>query len=146
MKESMSRALVPLLSWRNWRRPGQGTEVAKPVHAARNAYQSNEPDGPNFGLVRQATYLQDTDQVRRFLPDILGRALARIWIDRAFRERFGANPIGVMSDYDVHLPANIEVELVTEGVSRPRIVVYEKRMIGPRRRLLYLQMVMKAGT
>lgn len=133
-----------MLSWRNWRKPS--LDIVPQPQTARNAYAANEPDGPNFGLVRQATYLEDTDQVRRFLPDILGRALARIWIDRGFRDRFGEDPIGVMAQYDVHLPPSIEVELVTEGVSRPRIVVYEKRVIGPRRRLLYLQMVMKAGT
>lgn len=146
MKESLSRALVPLTSLRHWRRMLQGGHGAPRTTLPQVVTQPNEPDGPNFGLVRQATYLEDTDQVRKFLPDILGRALARIWIDRSFRERFGEDPIGVMAQYDVHLPPTIQVELVTEGVSRPRIVVYETRMLGPRRRLLYLQMVMKAGT
>lgn len=147
MKDSLSRALVPFASWRKTRATGRAVEVLpQRMEAARAAYGSNATDASGFTLVRQVTHLEDTEQVRRYLPDILGRALARIWIDRAFRERFAEDPIRVMTEYDVHLPATIEVEFVTEGFSRPRIVVYEQRKIGPRRRLLYLQMVMMAGT
>lgn len=140
MKFDLSRALVPFLSLLPARRPRE-VEVLPPE--APDAPQ--EPEGGKFGLVRKETYLRDTDQVKRFLPDILGRALARIWIDRTFRERFASDPIGTMAEYDVFLPEAIDVEFETEGVTRPRIVVYERRAVGPRRRLLYLQLVMKAG-
>lgn len=36
----------------------------------------------DFRLVKQETHFDTSDQVKRFLPDILGRALARCWIDR----------------------------------------------------------------
>ena len=36
----------------------------------------------DFQLVRQETHLSNVSQVERFLPDILGRALARCWIDK----------------------------------------------------------------
>lgn len=140
MKFDLSRALVPFMSWLPARRPRE-IEILPPETS--DAPQA--PDGAKFGLVRKETYLRDTDQVKRFLPDILGRALARIWIDRVFRDRFAADPIGTMAEYDVFLPETIDVEFETEGVTRPRIVVYERRAVGPRRRLLYLQLVMKAG-
>ncbi len=146
MKSAMSRALVPFFSWLPSRHPRE-VEVLPPEQGAgRPASAPEAPDGAKFGLVRKETYLRDTDQVKAYLPDILGRALARIWIDRVFRDRFAADPIGTMADYNVFLPEAIDVEFETEGVTRPRIVVYERRKTGPRRRLLYLQLVMKAGT
>lgn len=145
MKFDLSRALVPFLSWLPARRPRE-VEVLPPDPAEHYGTGAPEaPDGAKFGLVRQETYLRNTEQVKRFLPDILGRALARIWIDRTFRDRFAMDPIGTMAEYDVFLPEAIDVEFETEGVTRPRIVVYERRAVGPRRRLLYLQLVMKAG-
>jgi hypothetical protein len=146
MKFDLSRALVPLRSWLPSRRPRE-VEVLPP-HPGTGAWESTiaPPEDGKFGLVRQETYLRDTDQVKRYLPDILGRALARIWIDPFFRDRFAADPIGTMAEYNVFLPRGIQVEFETEGVTRPRIVVYEARPQGQRRRLLYLQLVMKAGT
>lgn len=146
MKFSMSRALVPFLSLLP-RRPSREVEVLPPLpEAGRSGWSNAPPEGAGFGLVRQETHLRDTDQVKQFLPDILGRALARIWIDRSFRERFAEDPIGTMAEYNVFLPESIDVEFVADGVSRPRIVVYERRLAGPRRRLLYLHLVMMAGT
>ncbi len=145
MKFDLSRALVPLLAWLPVRRPRE-VEVLPPVSQDRGWSEAPQaPEDGKFGLVRQETHLRDTDQVKRFLPDILGRALARIWVDRYFRDDFAADPIGTMAQYNVFLPQGIEVEFETEGVTRPRIVVYEQRRAGPRRRLLYLQLVMKAG-
>ena len=147
MKFSMSRALVPFLAWLPTR-PKREVEVLPPLPGSGRSSWSGAgaPEGAGFGLVRQETRLRDTDQVRQFLPDILGRALARIWIDRTFRDRFAEDPIGTMEEYNVFLPESIDVEFVADGVSRPRIVVYERRLAGPRRRLLYLHLVMMAGT
>lgn len=146
MKFSMSRALVPFLSWLPVRPQREVEVLPPPPEAGRAGWSSSAPEGTGFGLVRQETHLRDTDQVKRYLPDILGRALARIWIDRGFRDRFAEDPIGTMEEYNVYLPESIDVEFVADGVSRPRIVVYERRMAGPRRRLLYLHLVMMAGT
>lgn len=143
MKFDLSRALVPIRAFLPARRPHEVEVLPPPDDSRWDGPQA--PDGAKFGLVKQETYLRDTEQVKRYLPDILGRALARIWVDRNFRASFAADPIGTMAEYDVYLPASIEVEFQTEGVSRPRIVVYEQRKAGPRRRLLYLQLVMKAG-
>lgn len=135
MKDRMSRALVPVISrlpalTRN--KPEPEPPPAAPTH--------------EFGLVQQETHLRNRSQVERYLPDILGRALARIWIDPTFRDRFAADPKGMLADYGVHLPETIHIDFVTQGTVRPQVVVHEQtRPDGPRRRLLYLQLVMMAG-
>ena len=40
----------------------------------------------------QAIYLNNKKDVQAILPDVLGRVLARIWIDAEFRDAFKANP------------------------------------------------------
>ena len=146
MRFDLSRALVPVRSWLPARKEREVEVLPPPYASARAAYMGAPPEGAGFGLVRERTVLHDTAQVKRYLPDILGRALARIWIDRPFRDRFAADPLGTMAEYNVFLPASIDVEFIDENVPRPRIVVYERRKVGPRRRLLYLHLVMKAGT
>lgn len=157
MASFFSRALVPLLNRlpsvflerfsKNTYNEVEVLPREMPRQAGHSDWQTAKPaaGAPGFALVQQHTFLRDTDQVRRFLPDILGRALARIWIDRDFRERFSTDPIGTMEAYDVFLPEGIDVEFVADGTSRPKVVVYEHRTSGPRRRLLYLQLVMMAG-
>ena len=135
MKERMSRALVPVLS----RLPA----------LTRPRAEAEPPKAPlvqDFDLVQQETHLRNRSQVERFLPDILGRALARIWIDPMFRDRFSGDPKRTLAEYGVHLPETIHIDFVTEGSLRPQVVVMEQtRPDAPRRRLLYLQLVMMAG-
>ena len=134
MKDRMSRALVPVIS----RLPALTGRRAEP--------EPPKPAAQDFDLVQQETHLRNRSQVERFLPDILGRALARIWIDPIFRDRFAADPKRTLADYGVHLPDTIDIDFVTEGTLRPQVVVMERtRPDGPRRRLLYLQLVMMAG-
>ena len=80
----------------------------------------------------------------RFLPDILGRALARSWIDREFQMDFMLDPKGVRATL-FFLPQNVTIELETEGVTRPKVVVYETTRLGKQKSLMYLQLVMMAG-
>ncbi len=135
MKERMSRALVPVIS----RLPALTRSRAEPEPPQAAVRQ-------DFDLVQQETHLRNRSQVERFLPDILGRALARIWIDPVFRDRFATDPKGTLSAYGVHLPDTIHIDFVTQGNLRPQVVVIEQtRPDAPRRRLLYLQLVMMAG-
>lgn len=135
MKERMSRALVPVIS-----------RLPALVKGRPEAEPPPPPRAPDFDLVRQETHLKNRSQVERFLPDILGRALARIWIDPGFRDRFAADPVATLAAYGVHLPDTIHIDFVTQGTVRPQVVVYEQALAGgPRRRLLYLQLVMMAG-
>lgn len=145
MKERMSRALVPVIS----RLP----TLTRLRDAVRHAYGVSgaaepkaQPHARDYDLVRHETRLRNREQVERYLPDILGRALARIWIDPGFRDRFAADPVAVLAYYDVFLPENIEIEFVAEANSRPQVVVYERPIRHmPRRRLLYLQLVLTAA-
>lgn len=104
------------------------------------------PDLAALDLVDVETSLGDRAQVEKFLPDILGRALARSWIDRAFRAAFVADPVRTLAAHRIRLPASIRINVVTEGQTRPMVVVSEEGLHGgPARRLLYLQLVMVAG-
>lgn len=104
-----------------------------------------EDSHQDFHLVRQETHLSNVSQVERFLPDILGRALARCWIDKAFRQEFFLAPKDTLSDYHVHLPEDILVSVETDPGERSKVVVYEQRPGALPKRLMYLQLVMMAG-
>ena len=39
-------------------------------------------------LVDKDLFLKNREDVKKYLPDILGRVLARIWIDKTFKEDF----------------------------------------------------------
>lgn len=98
-----------------------------------------------FALVRRRTTLQDIDRVEHHLPEILGRALARSWIDRDFSNALFVDPKGLLARYDVFLPDNVALVVETSASQRQRIVVYELLPSGERRRMMYLQLVMMAG-
>ncbi|MGS4946786.1 hypothetical protein ACVDG3_14995 [Meridianimarinicoccus sp. RP-17] len=133
MKRQISRALGPVMT-----RMAGGLRTNGAATAAASI--------PADELVQRETRLLNRSEVARFLPDILGRALARCWLDTAFRDRFLADPKAVLADYAVHLPDAFSIAIETEGTTRPKVVVYED---DPRRatrtRLLYLQLVMMAG-
>ena len=101
---------------------------------------------PTLSLVSEELYLADRQAVREQLPDILGRVLARIWIDEKFNYDFSMNPRGALEANGVFLPETMDVEFQKPNSSRPRIVVYEKRRESKfRTRIFYLQLVMMAG-
>jgi hypothetical protein len=77
-----------------------------------------KPPAKEFRLVKQETHFNTSDQVKRFLPDILGRALARCWIDRGFMTEFLQDPKGVLASYAVFLPENVTIEIETIAVPR----------------------------
>lgn len=71
--------------------------------------------------------------------------MARGWIDRNFTQALLTNPKGLLENYDVFLPDNITIEVETTEAQRQRILVYEHRTNGEKRRVMYLQLVMMAG-
>jgi len=143
MKERMPRALVPVIS----RLPSLARlRNALAHYTATTATPMADTRPRDYALVRHETHLRNRDQVERYLPDILGRALARIWIDPGFRDRFSAHPVATLAEYGVFLPDSIEIDFVTEGTTRPQVVVYERPLRGmPRKRLLYLQLILTAA-
>lgn len=126
MTDRYSRALVP---------------VNLPVPVA-----AQTPARPfaDFDLVDRETRLHTRAQVEQHLPDILGRALAKAWIDPRFRAAFADDPKGTLAACRLHLPGNIGIDVVAEPGKRPMVIVSEAAQPRPRR-LLYLQLVMVAG-
>ncbi|MEY8881682.1 hypothetical protein [Donghicola sp. XS_ASV15] len=131
------------------RGPKSATPEILPADPAWTAPPAEPVDGhlpaEEFVLVERITRLMTLDEIERHLPDILGRALARGWIDKPFQAAFMDDPKQMLSTYDVHLPDAVEIEVEAEPGKRPRIVVYQVSLGGRKRRLLYLQLVMMAG-
>ena len=101
---------------------------------------------PVLSLVKEELYLENRHAVREQLPDILGRVLARIWIDEKFHHDFSMDPRGTLETNGVFLPETMDVEFQKPNSSRPRIVVYERSKESKfRTRIFYLQLVMMAG-
>lgn len=101
---------------------------------------------PRFNLVSDQVTFTSREDVRERLPDILGKALAMIWIDREFADVFARDPQGTLEREGIVLPENMAIEFQKPGTDRPRIVVYERRPNSNfKLRVLYLQLVMMAG-
>ena len=99
-----------------------------------------------FDITQKLHHLKNRSEVRKFLPDILGRVLARTWRDAEFKEQFHEDPQKTLEFNGVYLPEDMSIEFQKPNSDRPRIVVYEQRPNSKfRLRVLYLQLVMMAG-
>ena len=108
-------------------------------------FNSNEINNA-LKLVDKDLYLQNREDVKKFLPDILGRVLARIWIDTNFKENFKSDPETVLSENGVFLPDDMILEFQKPNSDRPKIIVYEKKVDSNFKvRVVQLQLVMLAG-
>ena len=97
-------------------------------------------------LVDKDLILKNRQEVKKYLPDILGRVLARIWIDKSFKENFKSNPRQVLNDNGVFLPDDMILEFQKPNSDRPKIIVYEKKKNSNFKvRVVQLQLVMLAG-
>ena len=97
-------------------------------------------------LVDKDLILKNREEVKKYLPDILGRVLARIWIDKPFKENFKINPRQVLNDNGVFLPDDMILEFQKPNSDRPKIIVYEKKKDSNFKiRVVQLQLVMLAG-
>lgn len=129
------------------------TAVASSRPLVRGSTPSRPSEGRERGdeatdrlqLAQTAIRMADRDAVERHLPDILGRALARSWIDAEFRARFTLDPVGTLAAYGIGLPPDITIETGTTETQRPRLIVYERERFGRKRRLLAVQLVLTAG-
>ena len=127
MTNSTSRALVPMKS---------RSVVIKAAGVKDNDFQ----------LVDGRVDLQNRDDVKEQLPDILGRVLARAWLDKEFLEEFRENPLGVLANAGVHLPNTMHIEFQKANSDRPKVVVFEQPENSKLKlRVFYLQLVMVAG-
>ena len=97
-------------------------------------------------LVDKNLFLKNREDVKKYLPDILGRVLARIWIDKTFKEDFKSNPNNVLNENGVFLPDDMILEFQKPNSDRPKIIVYEKKPNSNFKiRVVQLQLVMLAG-
>ena len=97
-------------------------------------------------LVSGNIHLEKREDVRSILPDILGKVLARVWIDPKFHKQFSQDPQGTLERGGVYLPEKMSIEFQKPESDRPRIVVYESRENSKfKLRVLYMQLVMMAG-
>ena len=93
----------------------------------------------------QDIILESEAQIQEFLPDILGQALARTWIDKRFLDAFYDEPKEILERAGVFLPKSISVEFIKKDNERPKVVVYQ-RAGSKSTRLLELKLVMVAAT
>ena len=127
MEQSSEMALVPV-------------KTAKPPSVVKKNVVGR------YNLVSEHVHFRSREDVRDKLPDILGKALAMIWIDKQFADVFARDPQKVLEAEGIFLPENMAIEFQKPGTDRPRIVVYEKRPNSNfKLRVLYLQLVMMAG-
>ena len=91
----------------------------------------------------QDIILETDEQIQKLLPDVLGQALARTWIDKRFLEAFYQFPVEVLEKGGVYLPDHISVEFEKEEKGRPKVTVYESQNYRTRK-LLELKLIMVA--
>ena len=128
MSEKNSKALVPI------------KKVLPP--AVNKAKDITEP----FQLVNRKLRLESREDVRNLLPDILGKVLARVWLDSNFHREFSQDPQKTLESNGVFLPENMSLEFQKQNTDRPRIVVFEQKPGSKfKLRVFYLQLVMMAG-
>jgi hypothetical protein len=140
MSESKSRALVPF--GKKLPAKSKKADAKKAADPARANHAGNNA----LNLVDSETFMVNREQVKRLLPDILGKVLARIWIDKAFLDEFSQNPEQTLANNGVHLPEVMSIEFQKSQSDRPRIVVYEQQPGSKfKMRVLYLQLIMMAG-
>ena len=121
------------------------TNSVVPYTVSGKATPSGSDDTP-LEIVNRPLQIHNREEVRQYLPDILGRVLARVWIDKEFHDQFSNSPQDTLEEHGVFLPDNMSIEYQRGNTDRPRIVVYE-RPFGSRfkLRIFYLQLVMMAG-
>ena len=128
MSEKNSKALVPI------------KKVLPP--AVKRAKDITNP----FELVDGSLKLRSREEVRSLLPDILGKVLARVWLDSSFHAEFSRDPQRTLEINGVFLPDNMSIEFQKQNTDRPRIVVFEQKPGSKfKMRVFYLQLVMMAG-
>ena len=128
MSEKNSKALVPI------------KKVLPP--AVKRAKDITNP----LELVDGSLKLRSREEVRSLLPDILGKVLARVWLDSSFHAEFSRDPQRTLEINGVFLPDNMSIEFQKQNTDRPRIVVFEQKPGSKfKMRVFYLQLVMMAG-
>ena len=116
----------------------------------KRAFSKKKKNMPllDYDLTRfdeQDIILESEAQIQEFLPDILGQALARTWVDKRFLNAFYDQPKEILERAGVFLHKSISVEFIKIDKERPKVIVYQKKG-SKSTRLLELKLVMVAAT
>ena len=98
-----------------------------------------------FTLVEDDIELVDRESVKRYLPDILGRALARSWIDQDYKRALMFDVKSTLAKGGVIIPEEYECVFETTSGQRAKIVVYEKARNNFKIRVCGLSLTMVAS-
>jgi hypothetical protein len=79
-----------------------------------------------FKLVEEDLKLHTRQQVKDQLPDILGRALARSWVDNDYKSQLAECVHSTLASGGVQIPDDYICEYETTSGQRAKIVVFEK--------------------
>ncbi len=98
-----------------------------------------------FNLVEDDIELIDRESVKRYLPDILGRALARSWIDTDYKKALSFDVKSTLAKGGVLVPDEYECQYEASSGQRAKIVVYEKTSSNFKIRVCGLSLTMVAS-
>jgi|TARA_B110000305_G_scaffold210165_1_gene243641 hypothetical protein len=98
-----------------------------------------------FRLVEQSVTYTTREEVKKHLPDICSKALARSWIDKEFYTQLKEDPIETLKTQGVHLPHGMSITFENSNSNRPKLVVWEQPSSnGFKVRVCGLQLTMMA--
>ena len=121
-------------------------ELTVPPQKKTNLPVKFEKGANVLDLVDKEIFLENRQEVKKYLPEILGRVLARVWIDSDFKKNFKQNPIDTLNQNGVFLPEEMVLEFEKPDSKRPKIIVYEKKGNSNFKvRVVQLQLIMMAG-
>ena len=121
-------------------------ELTVPSQKKTNLPVKFEKNSNVLDLVDKEIFLENRQEVKKYLPEILGRGLARVWIDSDFKKNFKQNPIDTLNQHGVFLPDEMVLEFQKADTKRPKIIVYEKKGNSNFKvRVVQLQLIMMAG-
>ena len=121
-------------------------ELVVPKIKQTNLPVKIEKNSNVLDLVEKEIFLESRQEVKKYLPEILGKVLARIWIDSDFKTSFKQDPIQTLNDHGVYLPDDMVLEFQKPDTKRPKIIVYEKKgKSNFKVRVVQLQLIMMAG-
>ena len=96
-------------------------------------------------LVDSDLVLKNREEVKKYLPDILGRALARSWIDTDYKKALSFDVKSTLAKGGVVMPDEYECQYEASSGQRAKIVVYEKTSSNFKVRVCGLSLTMVAS-
>ena len=109
----------------------------------RSSVLNNLDDQDLSRFSEQDLILETDTDIQKYLPDVLGQALARTWVDKRFLDAFFNYPVEILERGGVYLPEKIQLEFSKEEKSRPKVTVFERTKEG-RKKVLELKLIMVA--